>query len=256
MYVGPVRRKKINLWLLILIILFIIAIVFTIIHIFNSSRANSDYRASKNSSIASNNNISNENTINRKYNGSGIGKVSSFSDFYDIETNTTQEETNINRIPPTENFTDIPAQESESTETILELNNHKYVFNKNKQAILLDNNSSKKYIQINSSNYTVRLTTDKFNYSDLKSKSGLRAFLQEQYNVLITSDIKTGVIKNTDLLLCTISENQDVAYLFITPLSNSEILCLKIYNSEDMSTLIKDISKPIDEISSIKASIQ
>ena len=47
MYVRPVRRKKINLWLLILIILFIVAIVFTIIHMSNSSKANSDSRYSE-----------------------------------------------------------------------------------------------------------------------------------------------------------------------------------------------------------------
>lgn len=248
MYIGPVRRKKINLWLLILIVLFIIAVVFTIIHVFNSSNANSDDRASKNHVVAS----SEENTINKNSDGSRIGKISSFSDFHDIETDYTQENNTTNIISMSENFEDILTQDNEPNETTLELNNHKYIFSKDKEATLENN----KYVQIKSSNYSIRMNTDKYIYSDLKKKSGLKAFLQNQYNMTITSDLKVGNIKNTDLIVCTISENNDVAYFFITPLNSSEILCLKIYNSEDMSTLIEDISGPIDEISSIKTCIQ
>lgn len=248
MYMGPVRRKKINLWLLILIILFIIAVVFTIIHIYNSSNANSDDRASKNLIVAS----SEENTINKNSNESRIGKVSSFDDFHDIETNSTQENTTTNIVSIAENFEDILPQDNEPNETTLQLNNHKYTFSKDKEATLKNN----KYIQIKSSNYTIRMNTDKYTYSDLKGKSGLKAFLQNQYNMTITSDLKIGNMKNTDLIICTISENDGIAYFFITPLNDSEILCLKVYNSEDMSTLIEDISKPIDEISSIKTCIQ
>lgn len=246
MYVGSVRRKKINLWLLILIILFIIAIIFTIIHIFNSSQASSDDRASQNHSLIASNNI------NKKTDGSGIGKISSYSDFYDIESNSSQESDSEITLPISENFEDIPTQENLSTETSLKLNNHTYVFDKDKQATLVDN----KYVQICNNTYLMRLTTSNYNYLDLKNKSSLKSFLQDTYNMTITSDLKTGNMKNTDLLLCTISENNDVAYFFITPLNSSEVLCLKVYNSEDMSTLIKDISEPIGEISSIKTSIQ
>lgn len=252
MYVKQVRKKKISLFLLILIVLFIIALIFTIIHIFNNSKADSDLNINNDMTInlattESENNISNTKVNSNLFNN--------FNDFVDIPTNdnntTNQPENSINEQQNLSNSNN-NIETNESSNKTLELNGHKYEFNNSEKASLITENSNQ-YIQIKKSTCTLNINTDTLNYSSLKTQKSLKSFLSKNYNLNITGDIKTGKIKNIDIIVFAFSENNSVGYFIISPLNDTEIIYSKVYNIEDASILIKDLSEPIDEISSIIA---
>ena len=58
------------------------------------------------------------------------------------------------------------------------------------------------------------------------------------------------------MILCTIADSTSVGYFAITPFNESEVLCIKIYDVNNPMALIKDLSEPLNDISSIKANIQ
>lgn len=252
MYVKQVRRKKISLFLLILITLFIIALIFTVIHIFNNSKANSDLNINENMTInlsaeESENKISN---TNNKISSNLFNNFNDFNDFVEISTNNNQSENTINQQQNSLNNNISEPTEVQNTE--LELNSHKYEFNNTEKASLITENSNQ-YIQIKKSTCILNINTDTLNYSSLKTQKNLKSFLSKNYNLNITGDIKTGKIKNIDIIVFAFSENNSIGYFIISPLNDTEIIYSKVYNIEDASILIKDLSEPIDEISSIIA---
>lgn len=242
MYVRPVRRKKINLWLLILIILFIVAIVFTIIHMSNSSKANSDNRYSKKSS---------DNVINRESSGSTIGKVNSYDSFSDIAIVPDNTGT-------VEMYNEIPAEEStpqEPEQTPLSLNEHTYNF-KDLGESSLTGEGNNQYVELKKENILYRIKTEKSTFNDTLNKEGLKAYLESTYGVTITSEIKTGTVDNIQMIICSIADGNSVGYFIITSLNDSEILCLKVFDANNQFALIQDLSEPINDIDSIKTNIQ
>lgn len=246
MYMGQVKRKKINLWLLILLVLFIIAIIFTIIHITNSTNANSDERYSKSTE--------NKNTIavNREYSGSQIGTINEFREFGNIEDSGTTNTTTTTITKQAQTTTTSQSNENTTVLNILELNNHTYSF-KNSDKVSLEKD---KYIEMQRAPYIYRMNTEKVSYNGLKSKENLKAYFQDTLHVLVTSEIKIGNMKGTDLIICSIADKNEVAYLIVTPLNDSEIFCLKIYQKSDMSNLVEDLSTALSDISVLKSSIQ
>lgn len=236
MYVRQVRKVKINLLLLIFITIFIIALVFTAIHFINSSNANTNESPSEYTSVSkSQNSKTSLNNLN-------IGK-DTFSNFNSIDekfnSNSNQEFTPTTTEPKAINF-----------------NNHSYIFDKDDQVELLNNNT-KQFLQLNHQGYIYRINTDKTSFSDIKKQGNLVTTLNQKYKINITSEVKTGNYNGLDLILCTISENDAMGYFIITPLNEKEIIFIEIYNSVDTSTLISDLTDPLNDINTkIKTSIQ
>ncbi|MBR2704243.1 MAG: hypothetical protein IKE91_02120 [Clostridia bacterium] len=243
MYVRPVRRKKINLWLLILIILFIVAIVFTIIHMSNSSKANSDSRYSEKT---------NNNTINKELQGSTIGKVDSYDSFSNItvvpnESGTVEMYNEI----PTESVTPTPVAEPEP----VKLNDHTYSF-KELGEFSLQGSEPAQYVELKKGDILYRLNTEKTTFNDMLNKEGLQAYLETTYNIKVTSELKTGTINDIQMIICSMADGSSVGYFIITPLNDSEVLCMKVFDANNQLALIKDLSEPIKDIDSIKTNIQ
>lgn len=226
-----VKTKKISLFLLIIIVLFVIALIFTIINIFSSSSAVSENEKT------SNQNLNLELSINSDQENSASSSYNIIDDFAD--------------------FTDISNTEQifndDSSDNALTLNNHTFTFEESVDAsIISDSNTSALQILNQGSDSKIILNIDNsINFETLKSTPSLRNYLETKYNISITSDVKSGKIQNLNVILFTISDNNGVAYFVITPLNDSEVIYSKIYNKSDMSNLINDLSKPIDEISSI-----
>lgn len=256
MYVGPMKTKKINLSLLLLIVLFIIAIIFTIIHINNSSKANSDSRYSNINSQSSNKNNIVTSLKNRETNGSRIGVVDSFSNFHDIDESTASDSRSSNVT------TSIVTNENESQEAtpstelhIVKANNHTYTFDNN-YAISLKNDGPDQYVELKYKNFLYKVNTTSISFSELKSNQNLKEYIEKTYKLQVTSDIKSGSFCGNNLIICTIAENNEVAYLLITPLNDSEILVLKIFNNKNKSAMIEDLTEILNNISTLKSSIQ
>ena len=222
------KTKKISLFLLIIIVLFIIALILTIINIVSSTKALSQHKENTNQNI----NIQVSIDSNNK-------------------TNTSKNTENI--INDLINFVDISTSNQTTNPSTFTLNNHTFKINNSVEASII-NDSNKSALQILNSNSdsTIILNTDNtINFNTLKNTPSLKDYLESTYKISITSEIKTGTIKNLNIILFTISENNNTAYFIITPLNDSEIIYSKIYNTSDKSTLIDDLSQPIDEISSI-----
>lgn len=238
MYVRQVRKVKINLWLLIFITIFIVALIFTAVHFVNSSKANTEESPSEYTSIPkSQNNKTFSNNLD-------IGK-DTFNKFNTIDENLNSDS---NQIPT------LTTEEPKSN--TINFNNHSYIFDKNDHVELLNDNT-KQYIQLDHNGYMYRINTDAMSFSDIKTQSDLQSTLNQKYKINITSDIKAGNYNGLDLILGTISENGAIGYFIITPLNENEILFIEIYNSVDTSTLISDLTNPLNDISTkIKTSIQ
>lgn len=226
----PKRTKKISLFLLIVIVLFVIALIFTIINIFSSTSALSDSEAED-----TNKNFSIQLSLDSN------------------QVSNTEEDDKHNIIRDLEGFADISSNNFNEEPSSFNLNNHTFKFDDSVEASIVDD-SNKSALQILNSSSDSKIilnTDDSINYETLKSTPSLKNYLETKYNISITSDVKSGKIQNLNIILFTISDNDGVAYFVITPLNDSEIIYSKIYNKSDMSTLINDLSKPIDEISSI-----
>ena len=256
MYVRPVRRKKINLWLLILIVLFIVAIVFTIIHMSNSSKANSDNRYNKQGS---------ENTINRESSGSTIGKVDSYDSFSNIAIipKDSSKVEMYNEVPnetPAEVPVTIPGMVSPSSpgagpSSPITLDNHTYSFGELGESSL-EEDGANKYITLKKEKILYKIKTEKTTFNDTLNKDGLKAYIESTYGITITSEIKTGTINNVQMIICSMADKSSVGYFIMTPLNDSELLCLKVFDANNQFALIQDLSEPINDIDSIKTNIQ
>ncbi len=246
MYVRPVRRKKINLWLLILIILFIIAIVFTIIHMSNSSKANSDSRYSER----------NDNTVNKELNGSTIGKVDSYDSFSDISVvpNGSGTVEMYNEIPNSNTNPESSTSPQVENEPV-KIADHIYSF-KNLGDFSISGQEQNQFVDLKKGNLLYRLRAEKVSFNDVLGKEGLKSYLETTYNIQVTSELKTGTVNDIQMIICTIADGSTVGYLIITPLNDQEVVCLKVYDANNQLALIKDLSEPINDINSIKTNIQ
>lgn len=238
MYIRQVRKVKINLWLLIFITIFFVALIFTAIHFINSSKASTGESV-------------NEYTSTSKFIGD-----KPFSNNLSIDTDMFNTFNTID-----ENFDNgldqDPTLNNENSEsTTINFNKHSYIFDKSDNVELLNNNT-KQYIQLDYNGYIYKVNTDSTSFSDIKNKSDLKTTLNQKYKINITSDIKAGNHNGLELILCTISENDSIGYFIITPLNESEIIFVEIYNSIDPSILISDLTNPLNDISAkIISSIQ
>ena len=223
MYVGSIRRKKINLWLLLLIVLFIIAIIFTIIHIVNSSRANSDNRYNYVTSQSDKKNNAINRLINTETNGSGIGRIDSYTNFREID----EIGFDNNSINSNENTSQSQTTSEETTTTK----------------------------EVKKNGYLCKMFVSNISYTNLTSNPNLKEYIQETYKLQVTSEIKSGTINGNTLSICTMAENNEVAYLIITPLNNSDVLILKVFNDKNTSAMIEDLTGILGDISELKSNI-
>lgn len=244
----PIKRKSINLILLIFIVLAIIVLIILTVYFINHSRK------------SDNDTESTELTQNVENNSTQIG----------LETDTNQTQTNntantnstFNALENFENFEDITTNEvdtqTSSAQQVITFNNHKLIFDDSVDASIVQNyNTSELQLNYLDFNFKMLLGTDKSTtFENLKSNNSLKSYLESTYNISITSSLKSGNLIDLDIIICTISDNNGQAYFVITPLNNSEIIYSKIYNTSDNQTLIEDLSKPLEEISSIISKLQ
>lgn len=260
MYINPMRRKKINLWLLILIILFITAIVFTFIHMSNSSKANSDSRYNQKNGEA---------TTNREVNGSSIGKIDSYDSFSDVAvtpgdsgsvemynevpTAETPSENTSGNSPIDPSLASPGPQPSKSTNiTPITIGNHVYTIN----GATSKKEENYQYVEFKNDKVIYRLNTNATAFPDMLKKDNLKQYIEETFSVQVTSDIKTGTVDEIEMIICTIADRSCVGYFIITKLNDSEVVCLKVVDADNQFALIQDLSVPIHEIPFITANIQ
>ena len=254
MYVRQTRSLKINLWLLVLMVLFIISVVFTIIHISNSTKANTD------DNNYTEDFVQQDKIIGSKIIGNKIGSAKTFNTietFYDLNTidnNFEEIDSNSNVVASNDaetiNSETVDSEPIQTQETSLKLNNHTFKFDNSKQ-ISLQSSGERNYIQLRNDEYILSINTDTVSFEDILSNEDIKNFIEKKYNVKITGGIKRGTYQGIDIIICSISENTEVSYLVITSLNTSEIVYYNIYNATNKTTLINDLSKPMDEISSI-----
>lgn len=239
------RKKSINLILLIFIILLIISLVITSVYLINySNKSEEDDESTSSNENTSHielqlTNVSSENNDTHSTDTNENSILSSLNNFEDIENN---EDTN-----------DIPENST------LILNNHIYTFDNSVEASVVENSSNKQELQIKYLNYNfqISLNTDSsMTFEDLKNNSSLKDYLESNYDINITSSLKSGTLENLNIIICTISDNKGQAYFVITPLNNAEVAYIKIYNTNDNQVLIDDLSNPIDQISSIISNVK
>lgn len=238
------RKKSINLILLIFIILLIIVLIITSVYLINHSNNNSKEDDESISSKENTShvelqltNVTSENNEIQATNTNSI--LNSLNNFEDIGN--------------TENANNI------SENSTLILNNHIYSFDNSVEASVVENSSNKQELQIKYLNYNFQIflnTDSSVTFEDLKTNSSLKDYLESNYNINITSSLKSGTLANLNIIICTISDNKGQAYFIVTPLNNSEIAYIKIYNTDDNQILIDDLSNPIDQISSIISNVK
>ena len=138
------------------------------------------------------------------------------------------------------------------------LNNHTFKFDGTVKASLVqDNNKSSIQLLYPDFNYKMIFNTDnKISFDTLKSTNDLQNYISNTYNLNITSSLKSGNINNLDIIIFTISDDTGVGYCIFTKLNDSEVAYAKIYNTENSSKLISDLSNPITKISAVIASMQ
>ncbi len=221
------RRKSFSLVLLITIIILVILAVVLSIRLINRPEKESDN--SNNSSESQDNNSSKVTKFNNLDN--------SFVDTLETIQSNDQEETNT---------------------YFVSLSNHTYKFDKSIQASVEENDSNKVLkVTYPGKEYNIVFSTNKDKtFTELKNTENLKEFIEENYKVTITSPLKSGTLNNLNIIICTISEDTNVAYLVFTPVSDSEIAVAKIYKVTDSTALLEDISAPLSSVSSIISSIE
>lgn len=234
----PIRRKSINLILLIFIILSIITLIIIAVYLINHSSENDK---TENNSIEvgmETNNNQTETNISENTNNV-LNSIENFENFEDINTN------------------EISTQSSYDSNT-LTFNDHVLTFDDSIHASIIQNSNAPE-LQLNYPDFNFKMivnTNNSTTFENLKSNTSLKNYLESNYDVSITSPLKSGNINNLDIIICTISDNNNNAYFIITPLNDSEILYSKIYNTSNNQTLIEDLSKPLEEISSLISKLQ
>ncbi|MBP3502077.1 MAG: hypothetical protein J6K42_01140 [Clostridia bacterium] len=243
----PIRRKSINLILLIFIILSIITLIIISVYLINFSSKNDEtentatIQNTENNSIKmgiNTNNTQSENNIS-KNNNYVSNSIENFENFEDINTN------------------EITPQTSYDSNTIT-FNDHILTFDDSVNAsIIQTTNIPELQLSYPDFNFKMLLNTNRStSFESLKNNTSLKSYLESKYNISITSPLKFGNINNLDMIICTISDNNGNAYFIITPLSDSEIMYSKIYNTSDNQSLIEDLTKPLEEISSMISKLQ
>ena len=174
MHVSSVKRKKINLWLLLLIILFILAIIFTIIHITNSSKANSDARYSSISSQSKNKNTTINNIANKETNGSRIGTIESLSSFRDIEDYVSHENSNAGEVV---NDTSSQNVTPNTQQNAFKIDNHTYTFD-NTVTACVKGRSPSQYIELKKDIYLYKISTSSISFSDLRANQNIKDYIE------------------------------------------------------------------------------
>lgn len=237
------RKKSINLFILVLIVLLVIALIITIFKLFINPQNTDD-------SISNDTSQDTQVKVSLETNSSSFNEVENITDS-NISQNT------LNNIVDVSTSNSLNENTTSSQSRSLSLNNHDFTFNKSAQISLVqDNNKSVIQAIYSDFNYKMLLNTDTISFNDLKNITSLKDYIQNTYQVSITSNLKTGILNNLDLILFSISDNNGIGYCLFTPLSDSETLYVKIYNISDNQTLIDDLSNPIDEISSILSKFQ
>ena len=229
------RRKSFSLVLLILIIISVLAIVVLSIHLINKPH-NDD-----NNNKSDNQQTENLNTVDDSGSSS-------------LNNNTTS---NVNSTTQVPTNTVEPAPVSENN--VITLNNHSYKFGSDVSAEESEDTNGKKVIKYSRSGkkYSIIYGSIPDNkIDDLKNEANLSEYIETEYKVKLTSGVKAGNLSNLDLVICSISENGNAAYLLFTPLKNSEVAYAKIYNSENIAELVPDLNDSLNEVSSIISSIQ
>lgn len=232
------RKIKISLWFLVLTVLFIIALIFTIIHICNSAKANTDdYYSKQSQSNISYNNLAAQNTSkNAIHDKIDLNSLDDFT----IINNTVSNSSNNNSTP----------SEPTSTDQKYKLNNHIYKFDETKR-VMLNTGATSQNLELQTDTYILKMNTDTMYYDNLKTKEDLSGFFEKTYKVTADSNIKSGTLQDLNVIICSFKEDNKVGYFIVTKLNESEIIYFKLYNKVDMSSLISDLSQPLDEISSI-----
>ena len=176
----PIRRKSINLILLIFIILFIITLIIITVYLINHSNE---------SDKTENNSIE-------------VG----------METNNNQTETNIsentnnvlNLVEDFENFEDINTNESSTQSSYdsntLTFNDHVLNFDDSIHASIIQNSNTPE-LRLNYPDFNFKMiinTSKSTTFEDLKNNTSLKNYLESNYNISITSSLKSGNINNLD----------------------------------------------------------
>lgn len=238
------RKKSINLILLIFIIILIISLVITSVYLINHSNNKSK---EDNESISSK-----ERTSHVELQLTNV--TSENNEIHITNTNSI-----LNSLNNFENIGNTENASTVSENSTLILNNHIYSFDNSVEASVVENSSNKQELQIKYLNYNFQIsfnTNSSITFEDLKNSSSLKDYLESNYNINITSALKSGTLENLNIIICTISDNKGQAYFIVTPLNNSEIAYIKIYNTDDNQILIDDLSNPIDQISSIISNVK
>lgn len=234
----PIRRRKsINLVLLIFIILIIITVIITTVYLINNSNEETNNKDDSTNKVS-------ENIVNTIDNN--IPEISN------TETNSIPDFNDFDDINNTENVTPTATQSNN-----ISFNNRELHFDNSVHAsIVHTNNKPELELIYDNLNFKITACTDKVSYESLKTNQSVKNYLESAYNISINSPIKSGTINNLDIIVCTISDSSTNAYFIITPLNDSEILYSKIYNTSNAQSLVDDLSKPLDEISSLLSKLK
>ena len=237
------KRKSISLILIIFIILLVATLVIIIAKFLQKS--NSDNLAEENT------NSSVELSVNSVDNFDDISSDNSIENTTNtVDTNNTVEENNSLQNTSTSNTT--------NEQKSLTLNNHTYKMKENVDATLVQNNNSSA-IQIVYPDYNYKMifnTSSTINFTDLKNHSDLKNYLESTFNLKITSTLKSGNINNVNVILFTISDTTGNGYCVFTPLNDSEVAYAKLYDTDNSSNLLSDLSEPLNNISKVIDSME
>ena len=239
------RRKSFSLVLLIFIIIAVIFIVIFSLSLINGF-GNKKENKNKNETEVAKTNETSENVLD-----------SSFFDSLEVIENGADNTTNstpvTNTTAPDENTN------TDSTKNSISLNNHSYNLNSTVKASVKKASNGRQELDVTypDKKYTITYGTDNSkSFEDLKDDENIKNTIEKSYNVTVTSALKQGTVSNMNLIICTVSEDNTVAYFLITPLKDNEVAYSKIYNSEDNKSLINDLSDPLNSVSSIISSMQ
>ena len=251
-----VKKKSVNLILILFIIFLLIALVFIGIKFLNTDDSEETENETNITNVSMTVNVSTENSISNTLTNS----VNNLDDFESIEnTNTLSNNilnsTNNTISNNTTNQNSTTPTQSQNQENTVTLSNHTYSLPNTLNFSKKTNGAIGDYLLLKYPNYEfeIEYMTYNSNFNTLKTSSSLKKFLEDTFKVSITSDLKSGNLKNLDLIACSISDNSKPAYLIITPLNDTEIICTKIYNTNDSTKLISDLSDPLERISEMKS---
>ena len=246
------RRKSISLFLIIFIILLIVILAILIAKLFKNNNEEVSKDSENNTSVQLSIDTNNTSTFN------DVENTSNFTDINNSSNNTANNTINTTNTVNNSTQNNTVDYNNSINPNQLVLNNHTFKFDGTVKASLVqDNNKSSIQLLYPDFNYKMIFNTDnKISFDTLKSTNDLQNYISNTYNLNITSSLKSGNINNLDIIIFTISDDTGVGYCIFTKLNDSEVAYAKIYNTEDSSKLISDLSNPITKISAVIASMQ